>query len=243
MFAKVTNPEDIFTEIVFDYKSVFGTDLISIFLYGSAAGPDYRPGKSDINFMIILSEKGSEHVDRAFGIIKKWRRKRVAIPLFLTEQYIRTSTDIFPVEYINFQQRNVLVFGKDFFKDMSFKKEHVRLQCEREIKGKLVLLQQAFVEAGGKSSRLKAVMCQSVTAFISIFHALLYLKNVKIPTKQRDVIQAVAETYDIKADIFKNIARLKEGRLKLNAAEIKGVFREYIKVVKNLAIQADQLGG
>ncbi len=243
MFAKITDPTDIFTEIISDYRGVFTTDLISIFLYGSAAGPDYRPGRSDINFMIVLTEEGSEYIDRALGVIKKWQRKRVAIPLFLTEQYIRTSTDIFPIEYINFQQRHTLVFGKDVFENMVFKKEHVRLQCEREIKGKLVLLQQAFLKTKGKSGRLKAVMCQSVTAFISIFRALLYLKDVKIPTKTEKVIQAVADTYNINPDLFKNLIMLKDGKLKLNAAETRDIFREYLRAVKNLAIQADQLGG
>ena len=73
MARDVKDPKEIFPDITADYKDVYGGDLISIVLYGSATGKDYRPGKSDINFMIVLSEDGIERLDRAFEIVKKWR--------------------------------------------------------------------------------------------------------------------------------------------------------------------------
>ena len=57
------DPKEIFPEIIADYKNLFGDDLVSIILYGSATGQDYRPGKSDINFMIVLSEEGIERLE------------------------------------------------------------------------------------------------------------------------------------------------------------------------------------
>ena len=51
-------PEEIFPEITGDYQKIFGEDLISIILYGSGAGEDYVPGKSDLNFLITLTDQG-----------------------------------------------------------------------------------------------------------------------------------------------------------------------------------------
>ncbi|MBW1901605.1 MAG: hypothetical protein JRJ20_08205 [Deltaproteobacteria bacterium] len=104
MAKTIKDPKEIFPEIIADYKGIYGGDLVSILLYGSATGKDYRPGKSDINFMIVLSEQGIEQLDRAFPVIKKWRKRNVAIPLFLTETYVATSMDVFPIEYLNFQR-------------------------------------------------------------------------------------------------------------------------------------------
>ncbi|MCP4664797.1 MAG: hypothetical protein GY849_00385, partial [Deltaproteobacteria bacterium] len=42
------DPREMFPEFIADYKEIFGDDLVSIILYGSAAGEGYRPGKSDI---------------------------------------------------------------------------------------------------------------------------------------------------------------------------------------------------
>ena len=57
-------------------KPFIGDDLVSIILYGSATGPNFQPGKSDINFMIVLTEDGIEHLDQAFEVVSKWRKMR-----------------------------------------------------------------------------------------------------------------------------------------------------------------------
>ena len=53
-------PEEIFPEITGDSRKIFGEELISIILYGSGAGEDYIPGKSDLNFLITLTDRGIE---------------------------------------------------------------------------------------------------------------------------------------------------------------------------------------
>ena len=43
------DPKDIFNELTKDYQDIYGRDLVSIILYGSAASGNYIPKKSDIN--------------------------------------------------------------------------------------------------------------------------------------------------------------------------------------------------
>jgi predicted nucleotidyltransferase len=151
-------PEEIFDEIVEDYRTVFGDDLISVILYGSAASDDYIAGKSDINFIMVLSENGMDALDQTFKVIAKWKRRNVATPLFLTEQYVSTSLDVFSVEYLNFKASYRLAYGKDILKDISFERELMRLQCEREVKAKLLLLREAFLESQGKAKHLQQLI-------------------------------------------------------------------------------------
>ena len=237
------DPKEIFPEIMTTYKDVFGDDLVSIILYGSAAGNDYRPGKSDINFIIVLSEKGIESLDKAFEIQKKWRKRNVAIPLFLTESYVSTSTDVFPIEYLNLQRNHVLVYGKDILKDLSFDWEFVRLQCEREIKGKLLLLREAFFESLGKGDALKRVIGNSISAIIAIFEALLYLKEKDLPAEKRQVIKSISEVFDIDAALFQKLLDIKEDKIKLGAAEVNQLYKDYLKEIMKLSKQVDALGG
>ncbi len=243
MARNIKEPKDIFQDIITDYKGVFGDDLISIILYGSATGKDYRPGKSDINFMIILTEEGIEHLDRAFGIVKKWRKRGVAIPLFLTEVYVNTSLDVFPIEYLNFQRDYVVVFGKDILKELTFNPEFIRLQCEREIKGKLLILREAFLETSGKGRALKEVIGQSVSAFVAIFEALLYLKGKDLPRERREIIKNTCETFELDAGVFEKLLDIKTEKVKLNDTEIMKAFKDYLKEVRKLAKLVDALGG
>ena len=84
MSKTINDPKDIFQDIIDDYRGLYGDDLKSIILYGSAVGRDYRPGRSDINFMIVLSEEGIEKLDKAFKTIARWKKRKVSTPLFLT---------------------------------------------------------------------------------------------------------------------------------------------------------------
>lgn len=242
--AKIAqDPKKIFEEIINDYKGLFGNDLISIILYGSATGRDYRPGKSDINFMIVLSEEGIEHLDKAFEVVAKWQKRKVAIPLFITEGYLESSVDVFPIEYLNFQRNHILVYGKDIVKGLSFNREWVRLQCEREIKGKLLLLREAFLETAGKGKALRDLIAQSIGAFVAIFEALLYLKEEEIPRERREVVRAVCEGFEMDGDLFEKLLDIKEGKIKLKDSEIKDLFQGYLKEVRKLSRIVDVLGG
>jgi len=237
------DPTEIFSEVTDDYKALYGADLISIILYGSAVGQDYRPGKSDINFMMVLSEEGIEQLDKAFKTVAKWRRRNVAIPLFLTEGYIHSSLDVFPIEYLNFRQNHRLVFGNDVLKGLSFKPEDVRLQCEREIKGKLLLLREAFLETMGKGRQLKELIGGSLAALSAICEALLFLKEEAPLTGKRAVIDRTCELFELDGALFAKLLDIKEERLKPGNDELRAMFRDYLAQMRKLAKRVDALGG
>jgi hypothetical protein len=106
-------PEEIFPEITGDYRKIFGEDLISIILYGSGAGEDYIPGKSDLNFLITLTDRGLEGLDRVLETVGRWRKRNVAIPLFMTREYLTDSQDAYPIEFLNMKRIYIVVTGED----------------------------------------------------------------------------------------------------------------------------------
>lgn len=228
------DPKEIFPSIVDDYKSLFGEDLVSVILYGSAASSDYRPGKSDINFMIVLSERGIDSLDHAFEVIARWKKRNVATPLFLTQAYVKTSLDVFAIEYLNFQNNYELVYGKDILNDLSFDREFLRLQCEREVKGKLLLLREAFLESRGKGKYLQQLIADSLGAFVAIFNALLHLKGKDVPRHKREVTREACQALDMDSRLFEKLLDVKEKRAKLAGPEITKLFKAYLKEVQKL---------
>ncbi|MEA1971312.1 MAG: nucleotidyltransferase domain-containing protein [Thermodesulfobacteriota bacterium] len=239
--AKIDKPEKIFPDIIEDYRKIYGDDLISIILYGSAAGGDYRPGKSDLNFLIVLSEEAIDHLDKAIETVSRWRKKNVATPLFMTKSYIASSLDSYPLEFLNMQKGYVLVYGEDVLKDISFESRHLRLQCEREIKGKLLLLRERFLETGGKSRMIKELTGESITAFVSIFGGLLYLKGVKIPSSRREIVEALAREIPVDRNVFMNCLDIKEEKKKFASSEISDIFMAYLVEVRKLWEFVDEL--
>jgi len=239
--AKIEKPEEIFSDITEDYRESYGDSLKSIILYGSAAGGDYRPGKSDLNFLIVLSEEAIDHLDGALETVSRWRKKGVATPLFMTKPYIASSLDSYPLEFLNMQKGYLLVYGEDVLKDISFEPGHLRLQCEREIKGKLLLLRERFLETGGKAKRVQELIGESITAFISIFGGLLYLKGTQIPSSRREIVEALAREFPVDAGVFLRCLDVKEGKEKISSSEMSDIMKAYLVEVRRLWGVVDEL--
>jgi hypothetical protein len=236
------DPKSIFSNVVDDYKRIFGKDLVSVMVYGSAASGEYKPGKSDINFMVVLSEAGMDGLDRALGVVSNWRKHNVATPLFLTENYIRTSLDVFPVEYLNLKNNYQMIYGKDILDGLIFAPQFVRLQCEREIKGKLLLLREAFLETGGKAKRLRGLAGESLKAFSAIFVGLLYLKGQPLPERKRDITRKMCDMFGMDKVLFDTLFDVGEERTMPSEQELIRLFMDYLKQIRKLWMAIDRVG-
>jgi hypothetical protein len=240
--ARIPNkPEEIFREITADYQGVFGPDLLSIILYGSGARGEYIPQKSDINFLILLTENGLDHLSRAFKTVLKWHKSRVNTPLFLSREYIKSSLDVFPIEFLNLLAHYKVVHGTDALKDLSIEKEFLRLQCERELKGKLLQLRQQFLETGGSKAEIEKLIARSVPTFYSIFRALLFLQDQPVPPQSHALLSLISHEIGFDSTRFLDILKIKEGTKKLSAGEAVSFMEGYIEQIKKLSAFVDAL--
>jgi len=241
MIKAPQSPEEVIPEFTSDYQQIFGQDLISIVLYGSGARGDYIPRRSDLNFLIVLTEEGIKELSRAFRVVAKWHRRRVTTPLFMTNEYIATSLDTFPLEFMNIKQHYRVLWGKDPLAETEIRREQLRLQCEREIKGKLLQLRGAYLASRGWGRNLVALASHSLTAFLSIFQGILYLLDKEIPHQKGEVIQAMAAETGLDAVPFARLWEVKEGKVKLPAKKIKGLMKSYLQEVSRLASWIDKV--
>jgi predicted nucleotidyltransferase len=235
------DPREVGDQVIADCKHLFGDDLVSVLMYGSAASGEYRPGSSDINFMIVLTEKGIDRLDRAFEAERKWRKRGAAIPLFITEGYLDTSLDVFPIEYLNFQTNHVLLYGKNILEGLVIKPEFVRLQCERELKGKLMVLRAAFLGTAGKGRHLKQVVSDSLPAMVAVFRALLYMKSKEGRGDKRSIFRETCELFGMEHEVFQNLLEIRAGRLKMDNRDLLALFKAYMGEIRRLANLVDQL--
>ncbi|MBL7177184.1 MAG: hypothetical protein ISS66_15275 [Desulfobacteraceae bacterium] len=222
-----------------DYRKVFGDQLISVILYGSALTEEYSPKQSDLNFLIVVSEEGIEQLHLVYELVAKWRKKRVSTPLFLTKAYIKSCLDTFPIEFITIKQNHSLVYGKDILEELSFDKNFVRLQCERELRGKLLLLRERYVETSGKTKALRNLIAKTLPDFIFIFKGLLYFLDKDVPATKQETVIIIAKELDLDQELFLSLLRLKEGIFKPSPEEINTLFQKYLKEIRTLTMRID----
>ncbi|MDZ7264147.1 MAG: nucleotidyltransferase domain-containing protein [candidate division KSB1 bacterium] len=234
-------PQTIFEEFTNDFKNIYGEDLIAIILYGSAARGEYIYKKSDINFLVVLSEAGIQRLRAALLLIPKWQKRRVATPLVLTESYIDSALDSYPIEFMTMKQHYQVVYGRDVLADIHIAPEYLRLQCERELRGKLLHLREGYLNTRGRAKAIKSLIRSSIPAFASIFAALLHLKHVDIPPRMHQLFSKTAEVFDLDEILFKKILTFKEDNIKSSSLQLNELFENYIEQIRKLIRAVDQL--
>jgi len=237
------NPEEIFGAFCADYEEVFGPDLLSVILYGSCARGEYIPKKSDINFMLVLTEGGIARIGKALKLTEKWSRRAVATPLFLTLAYIETSLDTFPIEMLNFQASYRVLRGKDPLKNLMFDSKMLRLQCERELKGKLLQLREQFLETAGNKGRIKDLIARSLPTFLAIFQGIAHLHGKPAQPDRNKLLDSMQQIISLDRPLFAELYSVKDGKLILNEHDAIKLMERYIEEVRRLALIVDSLEG
>ncbi len=129
-------------------------NIHSVHIVGSAVLPDsdYNEKLSDINSVVMLHNMDLKFISFLAPLGEKYAKKRIAAPFVMTPQYLRTSLDAFPVEFLDFKLIHATVYGEDVFDTIKIEKQPLRLQCERDIKIKLIGLQRSRPASLGQDS-------------------------------------------------------------------------------------------
>jgi len=220
----------------------YGEKLKSVLLYGSAARGDYIAGKSNLNLLVILTQIGVEELAQGSRIFQKYRKKGFVAPLFFTSEYIATSTDSFPMEFLDIKAHHLLLFGEDPFTELEIGRQNLRLQCEAELKGKLVRVRQSFLEIGLDKKKLPGLLTGSLTSFLPAIRHLLQLdKGIEV-RKAEEVFSQLEENYGLDGNSFRQIWGLKrEKAKKIPPEQLKPLFGQYISQLQKLAEIVDKL--
>ena len=104
--------EDKLLELVDRLKRAHGDRLLSVILYGSAASGEHNQHFSDINVLCVLTRVTPAELAASAPIFEWWRSLGNPPPLLLSEEEVRTSTDCFPIEFHDMQERRRVLFGK-----------------------------------------------------------------------------------------------------------------------------------
>lgn len=234
-------PQDIFVPLTEDYLDAFGRDLVSLMLYGSAAGGSYVKGKSDINLLVVLTPEGMNRLEDAFAPVKKWRKRKVAVPLFLTKEFISSSLDAYPIEFLNMRHHCVLIYGENVLAPLVFKPEDLRLQIERELKSKIILLREGYLESEGSARLVRELIGRSLVALVSIFNAMLYLKQAVLPRHKKETIEEAGRMFGVDANVFARCFEIKAKEDRLSGKEVVEVFHRYLREVEKVCHMIDGL--
>ena len=218
-----------------------GGNILSIFVCGSVAGGDFIPKVSNINLFVVLEKLDFQDLQKSLKTVSKGINKKISAPLLLTRKHIETSTDVFPIEFLEMKENHLLLYGEDLLAPLEIKPANIRLFCEEQIKGKLIRIRQAYLEIGLKRKGIEALLKESLASLTPAFRNLIRLKGATPPLKEAEIYSRLCTEFDLDKNVFLAVLADTKNDEKIGAQDVEVFFERYIAQIQKLAIAVDQL--
>ena len=230
-------------DFVRDCRTLFGDDLLSVFLHGSAAGEDFVPGLSDYNLGVVLRSVRPDHLRRAAVKVPRWGRRRISPPLFLDPAFILQSLDVFPIEFTEMKETHRVLYGPDPFTALDVSLANLRHQCESEIRAKLLGLRTGYLRAAGSPKDVRTLALGSLKPVLLVLRNFLRLKGETIPGKLSAVVDRIEACTSLTLAAVRRLIALRSGEGEVKRGEIIPLFEAYLEEVRGIAERLESLAG
>ncbi len=229
-------------ELARELERVYGADLKAVVLYGSAVGRDYSKKYSDYNVFCVLSEATPALLAKSNAILRKWMKKGNPAPHFFDSAHIERSLDVFPMEFLDMQDRHEVLLGRDPLTEVNVAPDNLRHQCESELKGKLIHLRTFYAANCNRPKEIAKMMVDSFPTFIAAMRGTLRLLGKRPPADARAVVELVGGLIDVNPTIFFDILEIRSGASLLpRGDEALSAFELYLTELASLTRFVDQI--
>jgi predicted nucleotidyltransferase len=224
-----------------ELERIHGDDLVSVVLYGSAARGQYRAGRSDLNLLVLLRAADPPALRRTTAAARAWVAGGNVPPLLLGEDDLIRSLDVFPIEYADIQDARRVLYGTDPFAGVEIDAEHLRLQCEHELKAKQIALREHYLLRADEPIQLGELLLGTVSTFLVLFRTVLRLAGERVPGDPAALVDAVARLTGFDAAPLHEILRARSGGASLRPAADAPVAVGYLAAVERVVAWVDRL--
>jgi pimeloyl-ACP methyl ester carboxylesterase len=242
--------QEAFNHLIGDLRATHGDNLASVVLYGSAASGDFVQIESDYNLLIALERITPEDLRLAQAPMREWQRLGHPLPVYFTTEELRDAADVFPIEFQQMRRARVVLYGRDPFESLEISDENLRHQTEYELRSKLIQLRRLYIPASADPSRLKDLMCDSLSSFATLFAPVLLLHGEEPPVLKREVVRAAVRRLRLDGAAFERVFELREegADSTLGEREADELFADYMAQVERVieavdALEASGAGG
>jgi hypothetical protein len=213
----------------------------SIYLVGTVLTEDYQEQTSKIDSVIVLNQMDLDFLDILAPLGRKYRQQGIAAPLIMDPVYICNSVDVFPLEFLNFQLAHLAIYGEDLFARLEISRQELRIQCERELKGKLIWLHRIYLSALGDKKVLAGDIVSHFGGYLPIFRGILHLLGQTPPLGLKPVLDRLAALTGAETQVFAEIYAIKHQLSRPSEEETSRLFAEFYRATEKLTGVVDGL--
>jgi hypothetical protein len=228
-------------ELVSRLQKAFGSQLISVVLYGSAAVGDSDARFSDYNVLCVLAEVTPREMARCEEIFRWFRERGNPAPLLLSEAEATGSTDCFPIEFHDIRAQHRILIGKDVITGIEIDDSFYRAQLEHELRAKLLRLRQKSAGVLSDKELLRNLLADSLSTFCVLFRHALILSGRQAPVRKREIVAAAAQAFSFDPAPFERLLDLREGKMRTRDLDSVQTLELYLRGISAVVSEVDRI--
>ncbi|HMK43548.1 MAG TPA: hypothetical protein VK445_05370 [Dissulfurispiraceae bacterium] len=215
--------------------------LVSLAVTGSAVTPDFDASTSDINSIMILKDASFDFIRFLAPLGKNYRQHKIAVPLVMTRDYIESSLDVFPIEFLDLKLIHTTVYGADLLGALAVDPRNLRLQCEREIKTRLLALSQGYIAHLGEAGATASLLVRLVKNSFPLMRAILTILGKQPPVPRDAVIAQIEQSMPLERGVFSRIISLRHAGTAPDTEAVNTVSEQLYRTLEILSRHVDAL--
>ncbi len=233
--------ERVLNQLVEKLKKTYGDRLASVILYGSAAAGDHHGRYSDINIFCVLTSVTPRELAESEPVFQWWRQLGNPAPLLMSEDEVVSSTDCFPIEFHDMQERHRVLFGRDTVTDLRVDDSFYRAQVEHELRAKLLRLRQKAAGVLSDKNLLLRLLADSVSTFCVLTRHALRLHGLTAGWQKREIIEHARVHFGLDPAPFQVLLDLREEKRKPRDVEVGPLLEQYLREIRVVVDAVDRL--
>jgi hypothetical protein len=121
-------PENLASDInsfTSSLKSDLGDSLVSVVLYGGLVKNEMIKETDRVKIMIVVKSVKLSSLNKVGDALSSTKRAKQIQLLTLTPADLSSSTDVFPIKFLDMQQDYEILHGEDLVKDLEGREETI----------------------------------------------------------------------------------------------------------------------
>lgn len=177
-----------------------GERLRSVVLHGSVARGEAVKGMSDVNLLVLVDSVDAGLLRKLAPDAREWLEKERALPLLLTWDEWLAATDAFAIETSDMLEAREVLVGEDPLTGVVVNPGELRLQAERELRGKLVHLREGTLVSADRPRELGGLLLMALPSVATYLRAALRLAGQPVPAATPAVLRQGARLVGVPAE-------------------------------------------
>ena len=170
------------------FEEALGDNLVSAFIHGDCLMEGFSALESPWTVSFILKSNSVEDMLPLQKLTQKAKYDNIQFNHVFSRFEIKSSQDVFPLEFLHIKSKNVTLCGETPLADFSPNLAELRIECERELRGLLVHLRQFFLYLK-EYRNPHEIYVRSTITLLPLLYGVYYLATGNYPENHEQVYE------------------------------------------------------